>query len=318
VQDAIEIGAFRGSTMRASIKGLRAGNSLDKGGPLDDMMARLLFGPGGAVLSIGVPRITHDWIDQFGNLELSPPYVSPSGKAFPYGRILTAEQNGLRMHADVLAFLEQQGAQWPPLFLDAGFVLVGHVDELVSFVPLKGGGYRVLVASPARGIALLEDLARAGHGSAALLSGKRERPPTIAGILADEKLMAQNREAEARMQKNRAILVAELRLPPEAIVEIPVMFEARMGGGMALWPNMVNGLTVGSRYIAPRPFGPRIDGKDALEEAARKALARAGVTDVRFVDNFAAYSDMGGEVHCGTNALRQPKGERQMQLVRLE
>src|ERR1044072_3207075 len=102
------------------------------------------------------------------------------------------------------------------------------------------------------------------------------------------------------------------------MIEIPVMFEVRRGGGMALWPNLVNGLTVGSRYIAPRPFGPRINGKDALEEAALRALERAGGTDVRFVDDFAAYSDMGGEVHCGTNALRQPKTERAMQLVRLE
>lgn len=318
VQDAIEIGSFLGSTMRASLKGLRAGNTLDKGGPLDDRMADLLFRPGGAVLSIGTSRITDDWIDQFGNLEILPPHTSPGGKSYTYGRILTASQGSLRMHADVLAFLEHQGVQWPPLYLDASFVLVGHVDELVSVIPTTDGlGYRVLVASPARGLALLEDLVKKGRGDLPFLEGKRKPSPTASSMLADAKLVAQNREAEARMQANRKILMAEVGIRAEMIIELPVLFEQRMGGGMALWPNVVNGLVIGRRYIAPKPFGPRVDGVDVIEEAVRQALKGSYDTEVRFVDNFAAYSDMGGEVHCGTNALRRPHGAATMQLERL-
>jgi protein-arginine deiminase len=137
-------------------------------------------------------------------------------------------------------------------------------------------------------------------------------------VLADTELVAFNRQAESRMQDNRQLLVDELGLDGQDLIELPVLFEAHEGGALSLWPNLVNGLHVGSRYLAPKPFGPRLGGVDVLEEAVRQALSGAGVDDVHFLDDFEAYSRAGGEIHCGTNVLRQPSRNKPMQLVRLE
>ena len=75
------------------------------------------------------------WIDWYGNLEVSPPVKARNGREFPFGRILTGVQKGLGMHPDVLAFLEAQRLQSPPLIVDTSWLAIGHVDEVVSFVP---------------------------------------------------------------------------------------------------------------------------------------------------------------------------------------
>jgi len=68
--------------------------------------------------------------------------------------------------------------------------------------------------------------------------------------------------------------------------------------------NLVNGLVIDEHFISPKPFGPVVDGVDILEESCRKALQEAGVV-VHFLDAFEAYSRNAGEIHCGTNAIRQ-------------
>jgi protein-arginine deiminase len=69
-------------------------------------------------------------------------------------------------------------------------------------------------------------------------------------------------------------------------------------------PGAVNGLLLGrDRYLAPRQWGPVIGGKDIFTEAVNAAYQRVGLK-VSYIDDWYTYHLGMGEVHCGTNTLR--------------
>ncbi|PQK09589.1 hypothetical protein BB8028_0001g16580 [Beauveria bassiana] len=52
-------------------------------------------------------------------------------------------------------------------------------------------------------------------------------------------------------------------------------------------PSLVNGVPLSdSHYLAPKPFGIVIDGKDIFEEAATAAYKKAGFTTVQYLDDW--------------------------------
>ncbi|HLL35006.1 MAG TPA: protein-arginine deiminase domain-containing protein [Streptomyces sp.] len=69
-------------------------------------------------------------------------------------------------------------------------------------------------------------------------------------------------------------------------------------------PGAVNGVLLGrDRYLAPRQWGPVVGGKDIFTEAVNTAYRRAGLK-VSYIDDWYTYHLGMGEVHCGTNTLR--------------
>ncbi|MER7043702.1 protein-arginine deiminase domain-containing protein [Streptomyces jumonjinensis] len=69
-------------------------------------------------------------------------------------------------------------------------------------------------------------------------------------------------------------------------------------------PGAVNGVVLSdSRYLAAKQWGPVIDGKDVFGEAVSAAYATAGFTTA-YIDDWYSYHIGSGEVHCGTNTLR--------------
>ncbi|GAA4305099.1 hypothetical protein GCM10023086_22720 [Streptomyces venetus] len=69
-------------------------------------------------------------------------------------------------------------------------------------------------------------------------------------------------------------------------------------------PGAVNGVLLGrDRYLAPRQWGPVIDGKDIFTEAVGAVYRRVGLK-VSYIDDWYTYHLGMGEVHCGTNTLR--------------
>ena len=124
--------------------------------------ARML-GPdfGHFVVGGGVPNS----LDSFGNLEVSPP-VTVRGRNYPLGRILVGgrrdgdlSHSARQMMAEVRQFLDAQRVQFPfEIFTD--WLAVGHVDEIVSFVPDDAApkGFRCLLASPAKVKSILLEL----------------------------------------------------------------------------------------------------------------------------------------------------------------
>ncbi|OAA59372.1 Protein-arginine deiminase [Cordyceps fumosorosea ARSEF 2679] len=72
----------------------------------------------------------------------------------------------------------------------------------------------------------------------------------------------------------------------------------------SLLPSLVNGVPLSdSHYVAPKPFGPVINGRDMFELVATSVYNKAGFTTVDFVDDWRLHL-ASGDVHCFTNTYR--------------
>lgn len=257
-------------------------------------------------------------LDSFGNLEVSPP-VTVRERSYPLGRIVFGGRSygdygadTRQMMPELRRFLYAQKVQSPiEIFTD--WLDVGHVDEILSFVPADNEkGFKLLLASPRKAESILRGLSEDGHGSAVMFEGKMRatRRGFVSAEIAVDELLAQgqfwdsNAYFQQLMDLNREILKEELSLEEAHMFAIPVLFSgARMERTGAFFPDMVNHLVIGSTSIVPKPYGPIVDNEDAFEKAFRAILPER---EVLFVDDWYSYHQMLGEVHCGTNARRKP------------
>ncbi len=311
IQDAVEIGiATDGkNVMHVALHG-------NRGEKMDDLFAQRFLGKDSGVIHKGSYRgEAAEWIDWFGNLEVSPP-VKVNGLEFKDGRVYTGTQGVRAMHPDVVKFLEAQGAQSPVLWLDTSWLIIGHVDETVSWVPSESGRpYRMLVPSARLAVEILTKAEKDAPGGVLNRGTKREgdkpgefeRP--LADVLSDKPLLAAQALVQKKIEGVRRTLQDGLGIADEDIIEIPVLFNSLgkefPGRYLTETTNMVNSLLVGKTFIVPDPHGPIVNGKDVLLEAVKDRLEPLGCR-VLAVDNFFPYHRDLGEVHCGTNATRRP------------
>ncbi|MBI4880327.1 MAG: hypothetical protein HY812_11815 [Planctomycetes bacterium] len=239
------------------------------------------------------------WIDWFGNLDCTPPLPG-----WPLGRVYTGYQGALTMHPAVLEFLDAQAVQGPVLQINTGWLLIGHVDEEVCFVPANSGSpYRMLVPSTSMALGILQDLQNAGKGGLTVFAGKSDQT-TVAGILADSTLVAYNQGLQPVIDGVRGQLKTGLGVAEADIIDVPALFSDYSGGkAVAYMPNIVNSLVLGTHFISADPFGPVDGGVDKFKEPVVAILSAIGMTAV-FVDDWYPYHQWLGEVHCGTNAVR--------------
>lgn len=291
-----------------------------------------LRGPGMGAVQTGGDD--YHQVDSFGNLETIPPYTL-NGRHYPVGRIIYGDAgDGLAPHPDMRRFFAAQEVQ-SPILLDTSWLVIGHVDEFVQFLPADTPrGWRVAIADVEAGLAVLREAQARGHGGvkAYSVSGRGAPQVTIDELLADEAFLGANALAAARIAENLALLQRETGLTPAEVIGVPSLFEvasfgapgqapARSAGGgaprtperivygpgtlIAAYPAAINGLLLDRRsYVAPKQWGPLIDGRDVLQDAVDAAYARAGIA-VRYVDDWRSHHLLGGEVHCGTNTTRR-------------
>jgi protein-arginine deiminase len=285
MQDTTEIGTDE-KGQPVALLGLRGKH--DRGltcGPLDERVAAYFAEkfPQMKTIRVGEPKAGRRWIDWFGNLEVSPPVTK-----FPHGRILTGRQKDLTLHPEALAFLENQGVQGPPLFLNVSWLTIGHVDELITFIPWGRRGWKVVLPSPA----LAREVLKKRPPSEAVFAGRK-------GESTVEKLLtlaegAEQKAIEVALAETKQQLKAELGIDAKRIVEVPALFER----GLAVIPNPVNLLVVNKKLFVPdAAYAP-------FNEAISRNLKSTGVS-VMFVDIWDNYHVRAGELHCGTNALRR-------------
>ncbi|MGH2741074.1 MAG: protein-arginine deiminase domain-containing protein, partial [Thermoleophilaceae bacterium] len=259
-------------------------------------------------------------LDSFGNLEVSPP-VTVRGRHYPLGRIVFGGreygdygETTRQMMPELRRFLHAQKVQ-APIEIYTDWLTVGHADEILSFVPAGNEkGFQLLLASPRKAQGVLDRLIAEGHGDAVMFEGLRRGSPEAAAsaevgvkeLRSDLLFWEANDIFQASMDLNREILLAELDIGEADVIELPVLFwppTPQDPRTAAFFPDMVNHLVVGEVSVVPRPYGPRVDDEDAFERAFRDALPHR---DARFVDDWYAYHEQLGEVHCGTNARRRP------------
>jgi protein-arginine deiminase len=305
MQDTIEPGVFAfpaGANVeqaRAAMFGLRRW-FWNASARLDQQVAEWLREDGVVAVVPGIARKNTRLIDWYGNLEVTPPHTDRNGRRFPYGRIITGKQHNLTMHPGVMKFLEAQQVQWPPIVVDISWLMVGHVDEAVNFVPAKSAaGFKVLLPSPKAARDLLDALLAGGLGDAPVFEKSRDAT-TVSALREQVAASKANLAIDDAVAGIRQQLKNELNLVDADFVMLPVLFE----WGMAVIPNAVNSAVVNGHLLAPAPRGPHQNGKDLFEEAIREALATCDVRVV-FVDAWRAYHMSGGEVHCGTNTFRR-------------
>lgn len=276
--------------------------------------------------------------DSHGNLEVSPP-VTVGTQEFKLGRIYFGAGRPSEPFDDaVRRFLVGQRVQ-KPFSLDTSWLAVGHVDEVVSFVPSRiGKGFKLLIGDTTEARRILAALAAGGHGGRTLFTGKSEEisvddlrtelARTTVGSLGWANDLCQRRitgDPAAGFEGVEAKLRSELGLKDDDIVRIPALFvesdfsprPTPVGGDPtfdALIPAMVNLLVItGSTFARHRlvltdPFGPSIGGSDPFEADVRAKLAALGYAagQIIFVDVYDTYHLGLGEVHCGTNSRRAP------------
>jgi protein-arginine deiminase len=287
---------------------------------------------------------TSTTFDSTGNLETSPPATSKAGKKYPFGRIYFGPgRPGEELDADKKAFLNKQVVQ-RPIEIDTNWLTVGHVDEIISFVPASGGkGFKLLLASPKLAYKILTDN-NVKNGTAKLLTGRKfpelvADPVTgaITGIIwhngettikdflskgmpslafsagaahlyTASNIKAFNDSASARIDGTRTKFKNELGLDEADIIDVPILYapnDQSPAFADALTAGMVNMLVINKNCIVPDPFGPIVGGKDVFKEDLRGKLKALGLT-VNFLDDWYEYHVLQGEVHCGTNTLRIP------------
>lgn len=305
MQDTIEPGVYAfpsaGETTlaRGALTGLRA-KFWNTAAGLDQQASDWLLETGVVAIVAGPPREDTRWIDWFGNLEVTPPHTGPEGQRFRYGRILTGKQNELAMHPQALAFLQSQAIQWPPIVVDTSWLMIGHVDEVVNFVPAKTAtGFKVLLPSPQAARDMLDRLIADGRGELPVFEGTRDAT-TVRKLRETFGASEENQAIDKTVAGIREQLQRELSLDEDAFVMLPVLFDR----GGAVIPNAVNGAVVNGSYLVTAPRGPRHEGVDLFEAAIQAALAECDVK-VHFIDGWQAYHVLGGEIHCGTNAFRR-------------
>ncbi|KAJ6656820.1 hypothetical protein lerEdw1_003151 [Lerista edwardsae] len=308
MQDEIEFGYIQ-----APHKGFPVVLDSPRNGGLQDFAVKEILGPDfGYVTREPLFELVSS-LDSFGNLEVSPP-VTANGKAYPLGRILIGSSfptsAGRRMTKVVRDFLYAQQVQ-APVELYSDWLMVGHVDEFMTFVPIPGKKqqFRLLMASPSACYRLFREKQKEGHGEAIMFkgySGTDTKRVTINKVLSNEVMIQENQYVQRCIDWNRDILKKELGLEEKDILDIPALFKMDKGGkAMAYFPNMVNMIVLARDLGIAKPFGPIIAEECCLEQYVSSLLEPLGLT-CTYIDDVSSYHKQLGEVHCGTNVQRKP------------
>lgn len=303
LQDTLEIGysEMPGQKMNVVLKANR-GRSLDNY-PKDG-----LLGPDFGWIQVGTFREGYGqgrggngWLDWYGNLEVTPPLPK-----YPLGRIYHGyNPDGPKeasLNPEIVAMLEAQEIQAPALKLDTGWLLIKHVDEVISFVPSgePERPYKVLVVDADAMIALLEKWVKDGYGELPMLD-LYSKKATISSFAKNKDLIDFNQSLQReRIEPNIDLLKSELDLREEDFIRVPSLFNKY---GVSVVPNMVNSAILNGHIFIVAPNGPVINGKDLLEEEMCKLISGLPLKP-HFIDA-RQYHKWGGEVHCATNVRRE-------------
>lgn len=277
-------------------------------------------------------------VNSGGNIETIPPYTSKSGNKYPMGRVITGKHFNQHPAKSMMQFIESQGFQ-NPLLLEAGWLAVGHVDEMVQFLPYTNDlGFTIAIADTAAGLNIFKNAQVNSHGTVKASSFDGDVPThigpipldpilkneTIDSVMANQDFLDANAYAQRYLDHNLQLLLNEIPLDPKDVLRMPVLFKRvnvqlpSPGNGLpprnrppppgemkvlSFYPEVINGLVLGKDYIAPNTWGPIVNGKDILKEAAVELYSKAGMK-VSWLDDYLSHHLYGGEVHCGTNTWR--------------
>ncbi len=263
---------------------------------------------GGAVVYDPNHADSMDTLNSFGNTETIPPYTS-NGQSWPLGRVLRGSHASFYPDKSFDKMITSNAAQGL-VTIDTSWLLVGHVDETLSFVKANSPRGWVMLANDATlAKQMLEQQQKLGNGSKKMFVGKYwsnnvSAETTIAAVLADPDIMNESAWGAVKVGEQLAALKKETGLLDTEIVDVPFLHWTQSGYSVAYNPGTVNGIYLSdSVFATPDPHGPIVNNADIFKAQLTTALAPYGVT-VYWIENWDLYHRLLGEVHCGTNATR--------------
>ncbi len=287
---------------------------------LEDNVEQLLGPDVGYFKAFSYPA-DHNALDYGGNLEVSPP--TPQ---FPFGRIYYGGTPSVNTRVDTFetreihpqfrAFFQRQGLQ-PPINLTTDWLSVGHVDEVVTFLPDQASGsFAMVLASPKLGLEILQAMPdstaldpryTATYGLQTV--GQLWYVTYLQRSFEDYNLDIDARifgtdHANPAPDSIKGILKEALGIPEDRIYEVPVVYgnadvQDLVWASTAGSTGMVNLSSMGDIVLAPDPFIPE------FKAAAEDVFSSLGLT-AQWIDDWTIYHVNGGEVHCGSNEQRVP------------
>jgi len=250
-----------------------------------------------------------DSLDSFGNTETIPPHTY-NGESYPLGRIFRGSTPNFYPDQKFSKMLEDQNMQ-TPVYVDTSWLLVGHVDETISFVPADTErGWKLVMNDALMAIEMLENLQSEGYGDTVMFEGKTwsngvSAEVTISQVLNDEDVMAESNSSASEVDDQVAIIKNVTGLTEDEIIRIPYLHWTTSGYSVAYQPGTVNGILIDSKtFMPPKPHGPKVNGVDVMEQQFEEAYATVGM-NVHWVEDWDLYHRLLGEVHCGSNATRE-------------
>lgn len=287
------------------------------------------LGPDKAILKVYKKANTGDTFDSHGNHDLIPPYTK-GDETYPLGRILI----GSAILKETKEFYQAQQVQGPYLSVKTSWLAVGHVDEVLSFVPAKTPrGWKMLIGSNNRARAMFEQLEKDGFGTQPMFVGKKayndqdevfNAAISVSETLQRADLMQWSQEAQVEVDDIRETIQQAVGLADDEIVEVPFLTEDVGDGKIAWQPGTVNALVMGDIIAMADPFGPVINGADFFKKDLEERLGSSvnqlgsqgqGLT-VRWADDWSGYHINMGEVHCATNPEGPPPAKSWWTVVR--
>lgn len=304
--------------MRVFFRSANIENPFDRSFPMRDA-GRIVFTrfrgkdvAGIQQIDLGSPEDSQS-LNSFGNFETIPPYTN-GGKQWPLGRVIRGSITGFAPDQSFVSMTEAQKYQEPSVNVDTSWLLVGHIDETMSFLKASTPRGWILLVNDARlAKSMLEAEVARGNGATPMFVGMNwmddqgnEQPArtTISALLAKTDIMMASAEAAVKVDEQLAIFKRETGIADAEIIKVPFLHEDVQGTSLAHMPGTVNMFVLDDKTVAvPNPHGPIIDGKDLFQKQLEDALAPYGYT-VKWVENWNLYHRLAGEVHCGTNAMR--------------
>lgn len=278
-----------------------------RGRELENFPKTLVTKKLGYLKPVEAPKPDSSSLNSGGNLECTPPFRGANGKEYPFGRIYLCSRrerkSNDKLAEEYLDFLAAQIIQ-SPIEIDAGWLNVGHVDEIISFIPSSSEkGFKLLLSSPKLAFEIIRSIPPDTH----ILEGRYPSQTTVNTILSLRDLKEHNQHCQSKINTVKNTFIKEMGLSETDIEYVPIIYIPNPKNKLAdaLTAGMVNMLVLGKHAISPKPFGPIFNGKDLFEEHYKKTLNSNGLT-VEFIDDWEPYHLGNGEVHCGTNTLRIP------------
>ncbi len=282
--------------------------SANSGRPSARVVFVRLRGPDNAAIQQSSGGSSADTLNSFGNTETIPPYTL-NGVSYPLGRLFRGKTASYYPNVGMTTMFESQKVQ-PAVYVDTEFLLVGHVDETITFLRANTRrGWTIAVADPALARSMLQDQKNAGLGATRMFVGKQwydgsSAAVTITNLLADTDIMAASATAAAGIAAQLTIIKAETGITDAEILHLPILFEEVEGQMLAHMVGTANGISLGdAHYGMPDPHGPIINGADLFKTQAVTEFGKVNVT-IHWIEDWDLYHALDGEAHCGSNTTR--------------